>query len=270
MKSLKKFSLLFVLLINLNIVFSKGESNNMMLSYIEGHLTNYVTNLEKNTKFLNKDSDNVKYLNITDFTVNAILNIAHKSFADTLDITLDEKEKPKDFPININSASLSMLVEEFGRMSNTQMSLRLFVNKEKTPEISIKVDGFRLFVSIGMEFGMFYQKDIATSVLHTEMDLLVKIHLTSKNNKLNIDISKIYVEECFISFNPMSVNQDKLKINAEKFFNLIAANIRGDMDNIDVPALLNNVLKEKLQMEKHNFTDFDLFINDGSFHFTLK
>lgn len=199
-------------------------------SYLDKLIINETSKLKLN--FLeNKDL----LLNISDFSVNAILFMAQRGL--NLDITA-KNDTSNPLPLNIDTQSLNLLVEELKKYSeNLNMTMRIYENAtvHPVPKIYSDPDGALLTLSLGMQFSIYdSSQSEPTELLSFDLPVKLKIQLEDTNNKLSIGISWIQVGSLNINYDALNVNQERLRISMENFIGVAYSGVKSSLTNIDV------------------------------------
>ncbi len=188
-------------------------------------------------------------LNITDMTLNSIFYI------------LDKKEFSHSFynqtglPITIDSKGLSTIIPELAEHFKENTGLRLTVYKQekhKAPELDSYITG----TMVSFEFGL--------DILTTELEYLVtsslsghlKLQLFSDENKSNLFISSLEIDEIKDIGGSLQINAEVYKNNLNMVIKIALNQFKEKMKKIDVLPLIN----KKLETE---FTTFSISQNRG-------
>jgi hypothetical protein len=243
-----KFGILFLMTI---IYFVNTEDKrinenfkNSGLEELKNLIVKSFENKIKNRKFLSIQNNNKDLLlNITDFSVNAVLFMAQRAFS--IDITA-RNDSSNPLPLNIDTQSLSLLVDEFNKFEkNLNMTFRIYedVNLHQVPKFYTDPEGSFLNLQVGLEFGV-YEDETSTEdkkLLNINVPARIKVQLDITDNKLSILFSSIKVDDITFYTDELSVDREKLKLSLANFMKTAVQGLKSNITNIDVLGQVNSL-----------------------------
>jgi hypothetical protein len=197
-------------------------------------------------------------LNISDFSVNAILFMAQRGL--NLDITA-KNDSSNPLPMSIDTNNMNILVEELKRYpANMNMTLRIYENStlHPVPRIVTDPDGPLLFLSLGMEFGV-YEADQTepTQVLSYSLPARIKLQLEDTNNKLTIGLVWVDVADLIIYSDYLNVDRERLRVSMQNFISVAFSGVKSSLTGIDV-------LRKISDLTGYTYSNLDVLSNYGN------
>jgi hypothetical protein len=252
-----KMKNIIIVLFTLNsiiLAFEFGE-NNLSLG-VEKFLKGIMLSGHNNSGGFLKQARN---LNFSDFSINALLFMAQRSMK--LEISA-RNDSSNTFPINIDTQSLSILVDELSNYDrNLNMTLRIYEdpNRHEIPKIVTDIDGNAIYLGLGLEFGVFEDEQATepTIVLNIDVSVRAKIQLDVVNNKLSILMANINVRDIKYNVDVLQVNRDLLSNSLTNFMKVAINGFKDKIEDINVLKIINDLIGS-------DFTNFDI-LNDYGF-----
>jgi hypothetical protein len=244
-------------LLNRKFLNNKLNEENSSYILIKNMIQSFLfENVDFGEKTFLSTPNQEKMLNITDFTLNALMFIGQRGFK--LDITAKNDSNP--LPVPIDSNTLSSIVEEFSKFEkNTNMSLRIYedASKHKVPKIFTDTEGTTLMIEFGMDFGIFKDgEESSTQVLSINVPLNIKFQFEVTNNLFTLSLANVNVKDVTINHDELTVNIEKLEMGLEKFVEAAFVGLKDDVTKKDVLTLMNNFTGS-------HFTKFDMVTDYG-------
>lgn len=241
--------------IETNKILSEHFFNDIFINQISNKV---IENLY--LKSLRSSSQGAHLLNITEHSLNSGLLLAQRGFPINLSIKNDSKIS---LPISIDTASLSLIIPELSTNypKNTNMSLTVYEDNKScaAPVITMAIDGIYLDFDVGLKLSVFNSETgDYNEILDVTISSEIKATIFTQENKLNIFLMKVDIEELSLKNNVLSLDKDTLKIKFLGFFSLLIDQTRKMLTNIDVLKILNDLTG------KETFTTLEIMANVGS------
>lgn len=221
--------------------------------------------LRENKNFLTLLSSETYSLNITEHTINSLIFLIQRAIPVNYIIKNDTSNP---LPLAIDTASLSIIIPELSSTysQNTNMTLTVYEDNLncKIPSISMAIDGIYFDFDIALKMAVFNSEtNIYDEILDTIISVRIKATVYTQDNKLNIFLMKVVVDDLKIKLNSLDLEQDTLQTKFTGFLSLIIDQTRKMMSDIDVLKTLNG-------FSGLNFSSFEVITNVGSIVATIK
>lgn len=235
-----------------------------------------LTETKKNNRQNNESKENKKNilafrtsetntLNITEYTVNSLLFMLQRAIPINLSIKNDNSNP---LPLAIDTASLSLIIPELSAKysQNTNMTLTVYENNVDcaAPEINMAIDGIYINFDIGLKMAVFNEETQQfNEILDTIISAEIKATVFTQDNKLNVFLMKVVVNDLNIKNNVLDLDKDTLEMKFTGFLSLIIDQTRKMLTEVDVLKSLNN-------FSGLDFTSFEVMSNVGSMIVTIQ
>jgi len=203
--------------------------------------------------------DEMNNLNITAHSLNSLLFMAQRAFPINY-IVKNDSSNP--LPLAIDTSSLSLIIPELSIKypKNTNMTLTIYEDAKScvVPIISMAIDGVYLDFDIGIKMAVFNDETSEfDEILDTVISSSIKMTVFTQDNKLNVFLMKIIVEDLNIKINTLDLDKEILTTKFTGFFSLIIDQTRKMVTEIDVLKMMNDFYG-------YNFSYLEVLMNIGS------
>jgi len=244
-----------------NLILSKSKNlteNKKNIRLVHKNLNN-----QNILKFFKASETNT--LNITEHTINSLLFMVQRAIPINYSVKNDTSNP---LPLAIDTASLSLIIPELSSIysKNTNMTLTVYEDSLNCgiPLINIAIDGIYFDFYIGLKMSVFNEEtQVFDEILDTIISTEIKASVYTQDNKLNIFLMKVFVDDLDIKTNTLNLEKETLQTKFTGFLSLIIDQTRKMMTQIDVLKILN-------EFSGLDFSSFDVMTDVGSILVTIK